>query len=49
MIESDTGRKNAQEVMINITIVEFAQIADYGTKPEKQGTPNNLLHVEEYP
>jgi hypothetical protein len=31
MIESDTGRKNAQEVMINITIVEFAQIADYGT------------------
>jgi hypothetical protein len=24
-------------------------IADYGTKPEKQGTPNNLLHVKKYP
>ena len=33
MIESDTGRKNGQEVMINVTIVEFAQIPDYGTKP----------------
>ena len=31
MIESDTGRKNGQEVMINVTIVEFAQIAGYGT------------------
>ena len=30
--ESDTDRKNAQEVMINVTIVEFAQIAGYGTK-----------------
>jgi len=29
--ESDTGRKNAQEVMINITMVKFAQITDYGT------------------
>ncbi len=31
MIESDTGKKNGQEVMINITIVKFAQITDYGT------------------
>ena len=31
MIEPDTGRKNGQEVMINVTIVEFAQIAGYGT------------------
>ncbi len=30
-IESDTGEKNAEEVMINVTIVEFAQIAGYGT------------------
>ena len=30
--ESDTGKKNAQKVMISITIVEFAQIAGYGTK-----------------
>ena len=29
--ESDTGEKNAQKVMISITIVEFAQIAGYGT------------------
>ena len=29
--ESDTGKKNAQKVMINITMVEFAQIAGYGT------------------
>ncbi len=31
MVESDTDRKNAQKVMINITIVKFAQITDYGT------------------
>ena len=31
MIESDTGKKNAQEVMINITIVKFPVSADYGT------------------
>jgi hypothetical protein len=24
-------------------------IADYGTNGEKQGTPNNLLHVKKYP
>jgi len=35
--------------MINVTIVEFPVIPDYGTNPEKHGTPNNLLHVEEYP
>jgi hypothetical protein len=29
--ESDTGKKNAQEVMINITMVKFAQIPAYGT------------------
>ena len=32
MIELDTGRKNPQKVMINITIVEFPVIAGYGTK-----------------
>jgi hypothetical protein len=32
-IESDTDRKNAQRVMINITILEFPVIAGYGTKP----------------
>ena len=32
--EPDTDRKNAQEVMINITIVKFAQIPGYGTKPD---------------
>jgi hypothetical protein len=37
--ESDTGRKNGQEVMINITIVEFSVIADYGTKYEISQTP----------
>jgi len=31
MIESDTGKKNAQRVMINITMVEFPVIAGYGT------------------
>jgi len=29
--ESDTGKKNAQKVMINITMVEFPVIAGYGT------------------
>jgi len=29
MIESDTGKKNAQKLMISITIVKFAQIAGY--------------------
>ena len=31
MIESDTGKRNAQRVMINVTIVKFAQIPGYGT------------------
>jgi len=31
MIESDTGKKNAQKLMISITIVEFTQITE-GTK-----------------
>jgi len=31
MIESDTGGKNAQKVMITITIVKFPVIAGYGT------------------
>ena len=31
MIESGGGKKNAQKVMINISIVEFAQITDFGT------------------
>jgi len=34
MIESDTGKKNAQKATIIITIVKFAQITDYGTKYE---------------
>jgi hypothetical protein len=29
--ESDTDRKNAQKLMISITIVKFAQIPGYGT------------------
>ena len=29
--ESDTGRKNGQQVMINITMVKFPVIAGYGT------------------
>ena len=29
--ESDTGRKNGQQAMINITMVKFAQITGYGT------------------
>jgi hypothetical protein len=33
MIELDTVRKNAQEVMITITIVQFVRISGYGTKP----------------
>lgn len=33
--ESDTGRKNAQKVIINITIVQFPVVAGYGTKPSK--------------
>ena len=32
MIESGGGKKNTQEVMINITIVKFPVIAGYGTK-----------------
>ena len=32
MIESDTSKRNAQKVMISITIVEFPVIAGYGTK-----------------
>ena len=31
MIESDTGKKNAQRVTINITIVIFVKIPGYGT------------------
>ncbi len=38
MIESDTDRKNAQKVMITITMVKFPVIAGYGTKPQKQGS-----------
>jgi len=34
--------------MINVTIVEFAQVAGYGTKHEKQDAPNNLPHFEKY-
>jgi len=35
--ESDTDSKNARKGMINVTIVEFAQIAGYGTYCEKLG------------
>ncbi len=31
MIESDTGKRNAQNVMITITIVKFPVISGYGT------------------
>jgi len=34
MIESDTGKKNAQKVTISITILEFPVIPGYGTKPD---------------
>jgi len=31
MIESDIGKRNAQKLMISITIVQFVWISGYGT------------------
>ena len=37
---------NKDEVTISVRILKFIEISGYGTKHEKQDTPNNLLHVE---
>jgi hypothetical protein len=36
-------------VVLIVNKILWIVIADYGTKPEKHGTTNNLLHVEKYP
>jgi hypothetical protein len=45
---SSSGKKKAVEVSIKIRILKFIRVSVHGTNTEKQGTPNNPLHVEKY-
>jgi hypothetical protein len=49
MIESDIGKKNAQRVTINITILEFPVIPGYGTKPDIFVCPFLPQYIEPSP